>query len=111
MRLRTGIYRAIEPRANSCIGSNIARWTAIGMLVHNSRAFPLDALPQADTMSKTPPSADDYRKRAAANRQAARAQGRKEIRSRAGAPEAQALLDLADNEDWLAGKSKEKPKK
>ena len=29
-------------------------------------AFPLVAFPQADAMSKTPPSADDYRKRAAA---------------------------------------------
>ena len=67
MRLRTGIHRAIEQRANSCIASSIARWTAIGMLVHNSRSFlPLVALPQADAMSKTPPSADDYRKRAAA---------------------------------------------
>ena len=61
-------------------------------------------------MSKTSPSADDYRKRDGAGRQAATAQRRREIRSRAGAPEATALLALTDSEDWLAGQSKEKEK-
>ena len=51
--------------------------------------FPLVALPQADAMSKTPPSADDYRKRAAAiGKRLKRSQERQEMGSRAVAPEA-----------------------
>ena len=61
-------------------------------------------------MSKTPPSADDYRKRAAAigkrlGRKGERQHGLELLRRKE-----QALLDLADNEDWLSGKSKEKAK-
>ena len=78
------------------------------MLVHIWRAVSL--VESRKPMSKTSPSADDYRKRDGAGRQAATAQRRREIRSRAGAPEATALLALADNEDWLAGQSKEKEK-
>jgi len=49
--------------------------------------------------------ADEYRKRAAAVAQTAK--GRKAKGDRAG-PEkkAKALIDMADNEDWLAGKPK-----
>ena len=36
------------------------------MLVHNSRSLFARRAPATDAMSKTPPSADDYRKRAAA---------------------------------------------
>jgi hypothetical protein len=63
-------------------------------------------------MSKTPPSADDYRKRAAAIGKRLKhiakndkKRGRELLRRKQ-----QALLALADNEDWLAGKSKEKEK-
>ena len=59
-------------------------------------------------MSKTPPSADDYRKRAAAIGKRLKhiakndkKRGRELLRRKQ-----QALLALADNEDWLAGKSK-----
>ena len=59
-------------------------------------------------MSKTPPSADDYRKRAAAIGKRLKhiakndkKRGRELLRRKQ-----QALLALADNEDWLAAKSK-----
>ena len=74
-------------------------------------AFSLVALPQTDAMSKTPPSADDYRKRAAAIGKrlgASRAKGNTVSSWCAGSNRRSSTL--ADNEDWLAGKSKEKEK-
>ena len=62
-------------------------------------------------MSRTPPIADDYRKRAAAmgkrlkHVKSDKKHGLELLRRKQ-----QALLALADNEDWLAGKSKEKAK-
>lgn len=51
--------------------------------------------------------ADEYRKRAAAATKTAK--GRKSKGDRAGVEKkAKALNDMADNEDWLAGKNKAK---
>ena len=71
-------------------------------------AFSLIALPQTDAMTKTPSSADDYRKRAAAIGKRLGRVGDKKYGLKLVRRKQQALLDLADNEDWLAGRSKER---
>ena len=54
--------------------------------------------------------ADEYRKRAAAATKTAK--GRKSKGDRTGVEKkAKALTDIADNEDWLAGKNKPKEPK
>ena len=62
-------------------------------------------------MTKTPSSADDYRKRAAAiGKRLKHVKSDKKHGVELLRRKQQALLALADNEDWLAGKSKEKAK-
>ena len=70
-------------------------------------SFSLVALPQADALSKTLPIADDYRKRAAAiGKRLKHVKSDKKHGLGLLRRKQQALLALADNEDWLAGKSK-----
>ncbi len=59
-------------------------------------------------MTKTPSGADDYRKRAAAIGKRLGRVGDKKYGLELVRRKQQALLDLADNEDWLAGRSKER---